>query len=184
MINLKPSEFRMGNYRKIALQVVGIVFGIALIVFCFLNVYKSLYTSRVLANYKIQKATYDEMGKSYEVQDKKLKKLKEEINSKKVGPSLNQEAGTDVGLQISTIMYDLAKETPIDMVFYHQEASANSLKLLGYAGKQQSIGAYLIALQSKKWVSKVNISSSQEMIRDNGFVYIAFEVTITLKKPA
>lgn len=183
MLNLIQPKYKLAKYRNIAVRYA--VLSLLIVVICALsiNIYKANIVSR-LEDYKSLNTNLRTNNNLLEQSKNNIKNIEEEIKALerlKNNPQTHSREQIR-SFDIYTIMYDLANVAPADLQFYNIDASNNTVIIKGIAQEPQSIGAFLINLKTKDWIGEVDISSTQELVRENGYSYYSFEIFITLRR--
>ena len=183
MLNLIQPKHKLKKYRNITVRYTISFFLIVIICALSVNIYKA-NTLKTIDYYKSLNTNLRTNNNLLEQSKNNIKNIEEEIKAlerfKNNPKSQNREQIRS--FDIYTIMYDLANVAPTDLQFYNIDASDNTVLIKGIAQEPQNIGAFLINLKTKDWIGEVDISSTQELVRENGYSYYSFEIFITLRR--
>lgn len=184
MLNLIPKSYKMNKIRTKTLRALVGVLSVMVIITVILYFYKA-NQAIALDSQKSMLITYNNLKNNLSKSEENLQQVNSQIAELQ---ELNQKIDNVNKLTYSInsfpmykIMYDVANECPIDLNFYNISGSNTEIIIKGIAKESQSIGAFLINLKDKDWIDLVHISSTQELLRENGYSYYAYEIVIITK---
>lgn len=184
MLNLIPRFYKINKIRVKFLRALVGVLSIMVIITVILYLYRANQTI-ALDYQKSMLITYNNLKNNINNSEEILEKLNSEIAelqelNQKIN-NVNKLTYSIDSFPIYKIMYDVANECPIDLNFYNISGSNTEIIIKGIAKESRSIGAFLINLKDKDWIDLVHISSTQELVRENGYSYYTYEIVIITK---
>lgn len=185
-MNLMPQKYKLDHYLKYATTISAVIF-IGVASFYPYLTYRTDFLKKEVEKMQSGKMLYEELSaevaEKYDLLDALKLEFEELENSKNKTDVYYEEdisfSYKEADFNLPDMLLDFAFEIPEDIKIYTiRSVGTTGVIIRAVAEKQESVGAFVLNLESKTWIHDMSLRKIEQRIRTSGYKYYAFEIEI------